>query len=347
MKQRLEDYLLSISKPSTEITEGDEEQEQAFKNTFIEEYRDINKRLERQAPKLLSLKKSIQDNFEFVVTRKSQLEDMEVKFSNKEKEKERLLSQYSTGEKDLLQTAADIRKYSGDRTMFERELSIAEHDATELRAELAEKEIEINKINTEGVPSVLIEKRNVLFDINKIALDTKEKKYNDFIAALKESANHYYHKLGKASDGYTGMVDLYKLRNDRVVVRAIDERTKEDVTGTLNSSTITSLYLAILMAISELAKNKLSESLPMIFDAPISDFDHPKSLEFFRIAKDTFDQSIVMMKNYVEKDMEKNIFYINENFSEIEPDNAYWVRLDEGINHKELHTVDSKIERIK
>ncbi|MGQ7868961.1 AAA family ATPase [Sunxiuqinia sp. sy24] len=347
MKQRLEDYLLSISKPSAEIAEGDEEQEQAFKNTFIEEFRDINKRLERQAPKLLSLKKSIQENFEFVETRKSQLEDLEVRLSDKEKEKERLLSQYSTGERDLLQTAADIRRFSSDRTRYERELSKAEYDAIELRAALAEKETEINKINTEGVPSALIEKRDVLFDIYKIAKDTKERKYNDFINDLKESANHYYHKLGKASDGYTGMVDLYRLRNDMVVVRAIDERSKEDVTGSLNSSTITSLYLAILMAISDLAKNKLSERLPMIFDAPISDFDHSKSLEFFTIAKNTFEQSIVMMKNYVEKDMESNIFYINENFSEIEPDNAYWIKLDEGINHKELHTVNSKIERIR
>ncbi|QZE15894.1 hypothetical protein K4L44_08695 [Halosquirtibacter laminarini] len=82
----------------------------------------------------------------------------------------------------------------------------------------------------------------------------------------------------------------------------------------------------------------------MIFDAPISEFDHAKSIEFFSLAKENFEQSIVLMKNYIVKS--GNTYRIDEDFKDVNADTAYWVKLDESIDHTVLNTVESIIVKL-
>ncbi len=341
MKGRLEKFIKSLE---PEIENESEIEEVPFKNSFVEEFRDINKKLERSSSEIQNIKSNIIQNIEFVDGLRNDLIPLKDRLAEKEKEKDRLLSRYSTGERDLLQTASDIRKYSSDQTTYEQKLIRKTQELEKLEIELFDLESSISKINVEGVPSIYIEKKEICYDLSIVAKEIKEKKYNGFLEDLRIKANEYYLNLGKASSGYTGIIDIYKLNDDKVVVRAVDEITKNDVTNSISSSTKTSLHLSILMAISDLTKSKKSESFPVIFDAPVSDFDHAKSIEFFNISKNTFEQSIVMMKNYVmEKEDEKGVYFIEEEFKRIEADNAYWVKLDDGIDPTNLETVDSKL----
>lgn len=346
MKGRLEDFIKTLE-PKFKELDGKEIEQVPFNNSFVDEFSEINKKLEKSSSDLLNIKINIIQNIEFVDELRTVLGQLRDELEEKEEEKNRLLSRYSTGEKDLLQTASDIRKYSTDQSSYEAQLIKKTQDLEKLKVELFDFESSITTINVEGVPSAFIEKKDICYDLSVVAKDIKDRKYNGFLDDLRVKANEYYSSLGKASSGYTGVIDIYKLKDDKVVVRAIDEISGNDETNSISSSTKTSLHLSILMAISDLTKSKKSESFPVIFDAPVSDFDHAKSLEFFNIAKNTFEQSIVMMKNYVKESEDvKGVYFIEEEFKKIDADNAYWVKLDKGIDPKNLVTVDSKIEKL-
>ena len=345
MTLKLREFVESLI-PNKDNKE-EEESEVAFCNDFVEEFIDLGKTLERNSKKVNGIINDISDSIEFSDKKKEELEKLKNRLDKLEEEKSKLLGKYSSGEGDLLQLATEIRKFSHDRTTYENRLTKCNFEKEELVKGLDKVEREIEKTSVDDVPSIYHEKKEILYDLSVVAKDIKNKKYNEFLNNLEEKANHYYSRLGKASQGYTGVVKIERSANDDVIVGAINEKTGEDVSSSLNSSTKTSLHLSILMAISDISSKKYSNSLPIILDAPVSDFDHAKSLEFFKISKDTFEQSIVLMKNYIKEDKnKKGTFIIDEDFKEIEADKAYWVKLDEGIDPKNLETVESKIEQI-
>lgn len=96
------------------------------------------------------------------------------------------------------------------------------------------------------------------------------------------------------------------------------------------------------MAISDLSIKNSGNALPMIFDAPTSEFDLLKSIEFYRLCRDNFEQSIIMTKDFLE-DLGDRKFLVGDNFKKINKDKAFWVKLDESINPEEMQTVDTKI----
>ena len=81
----------------------------------------------------------------------------------------------------------------------------------------------------------------------------------------------------------------------------VDDNGRE--VGNLNTSLVSSLKLSIIMAIVSANKIRNYTSFyPLITDAPISDFDTVKSMTFLREVANTFNQSIVIIKEVLVED---------------------------------------------
>lgn len=343
MQERLTQFIKSLNPD----IEAQEEEDVAFKNSFEQELNDLNKLLQRKLPQIHSLKKSIEETFNFLEKRRERRQVIQKKLDDLENEKGRVLSNSTAGEKSLLDIAQSLKNYTHDLSIYENQKTNLETELTRLKLKLEEHEKQVSSISINEVPSYLLEKKEIIIDLHKVFRDTRERKFTELIEEIEKLTNKYYLQLGAASGGYTGQIRISKSSDDNINVYVKDKVTHENITHTLSGSTITSIYLAILMAISAIASKRYSDSFPVIFDAPISDFDNAKSKEFFELARNTFGQSIVLIKNYiVEESPNSKKYMIEKDFYDINPQKAYWVKLPSDIDPEALETIESQIETL-
>lgn len=344
MQERLTRFIKTLN---PEIENNGEEEVVAFKNSFEQELNDLNKLLQRKLPQIHAVKKSIEETFLFLEKRRERRQTIQTKIDELENEKSRILSSSTAGEKSLLDIAQSLKNYTHDLSVYENQKVSLELELVGLKDNLEEHEKQVSSISINEVPSYLLEKKDIIIDMFKVFKDTRERKFVELINEIEELTNQYYLQLGAASGGYTGQIRITKLSNDNINVYVKDKITDENITHTLSGSTVTSIYLAILMAISSIASKRYSDSFPVIFDAPISDFDNAKSKEFFELARNTFGQSIVLIKNYIVEEVPNSKRYlIQKDFYDINPQQAYWVKLPADIDPEAMETIESQIEKL-
>ena len=110
-----------------------------------------------------------------------------------------------------------------------------------------------------------------------------------------------------------------------------------------NQSLETSMHIAILFAISELASEIKQENFPLIFDAPISSFDENKKPEFLNLIYSTGNQKILLIKDFVIKDKKSKELYISKEFDNVRRDKAFWVKLERPFDPNNLKTINSQV----
>lgn len=343
MQMRLNEFIKQYGPVADEGEE--DELPAAFKNEFIDELTDFNKDIKKKVKDISKIEDEIRFNNTQVQRLTADIKNLRFKVDEKEKDKEILLSNTQLDEDGLADAAINIRNYQIELPRIEKRINETKGKIEDFKKELISCEKEIQKINIQDLTSSENIKHSILKDLKRIAKEVKEKKFNEFLSDLEVSANQFYTSFGVASNGYTGIIRIRKGDlNDSIKIQTVDHNSDVDITHSLSSSTQTAVNLSILMAISALSTKKQGDSLPMIFDAPISEFDHSKSIEFFNLSKDNFEQSIVLMKNYVIKDGDN--YTIDPNFKDINADTAYWVKLDDSIDHTVLNTVESKIVKL-
>ena len=104
------------------------------------------------------------------------------------------------------------------------------------------------------------------------------------------------------------------------------------------------MHIAVLLAIAELTNEVKEERYPLIFDAPTSSFGESKMTEFLNLIYETENQTIILIKDYIAKDENKNLF-IKPEFEKVKRNKAFWVRLERPFDEKNLKTINT--ERIE
>ena len=89
-----------------------------------------------------------------------------------------------------------------------------------LESELKAKKEEKDKIDTSSANSFLLKTRNFLWDIETIFIDTKEKKFDEFIEKLETKSNNFFKTIN--IDAFTRTI-IFKRRNkvNRTIVEEI------------------------------------------------------------------------------------------------------------------------------
>lgn len=191
----------------------------------------------------------------------------------------------------------DIKKYEGS--------------LVSLRAEKTQKENRLRFINDElsklsegEVPPHLIQKKSILFDLAELAKRVKKNKYQELVQQLEDTANEHYQNINAPTGAFYGTIRFLETSDGGYRPVIVDTDGRE--VNNLNTSLVSSLKLSIIMAIVSANKTRnYAAFYPLISDAPVSDFDAVKTLTFFKETANTFNQSIVIVKELLVDDPDR------------------------------------------
>jgi hypothetical protein len=184
-----------------------------------------------------------------------------------------------------------IRSINTGKTSIERRLQ-----GYEIDKEFEERQLEglsskrSNFISDdEGHDIAEIEAQKYINLINMVLIDLKSKALRDLIGEITLESNILYNKyLGGKTQG--------SIEIDRGV-RVVDKVTRKTLSN-LNTAEITAQKLAVANAFLSLSEKKMNRSFPLLADAPTSQFDDDNTLFLTENLSDSFDQIIIMSKDY-------------------------------------------------
>jgi ABC-type lipoprotein export system ATPase subunit len=94
-------------------------------------------------------------------------------------------------------------------------------------------------------------------------------------------------------------------------VRIIDKKTMKQLTN-LNTAELTAQKLAVANAFLSLSEKKMNRSFPLLADAPTSQFDDENTLFLTKNLSESFNQIIIMSKDYNKLVDAERISFIKE-----------------------------------
>jgi len=337
MMERLKNYLESQVVDEKE----DEEDEPLFKRDYTNRLENLSISHEDNLKNLRLIRTKIKELFEFNDDRKKEIDELNEQLEKEKLERERILGNSSIVEEKLVDVLKNYNSWQKDlKNQNEDQLRYsAEHQRLETQLKI--KKEEKDKIDTDSANSFLIKTRDILRDVEAIFIDTKEKKFDEFIEKLQTKSNNFFKKIN--IDAFTGTIVF--TRRNKVNRTIVEVELQEDgrVFYKPNQSLLTSMHISILFAISELATETKEENFPMIFDAPTSSFGENKTAQFLNLIFETENQKILLIKDFLHTDKTAKTLSIKKEFESIRRDKAFWVKLERPFDPNNLKTINSQV----
>jgi len=337
MMERLKKYLESQVVDETE----DEEDEPLFKLDYTNRLENLSISHEDNLKNLRSIRTRIKELFEFNDDRKKEIEDFNEQLEKEKLERERILGNSSIAEEKLIDVLKNYNAWQTDLKNKNEDHLRYTSEYQKIEVQLKTKKEEKDKIDTDSANSFLIKTRNILRDIETIFLNTKEKKFDEFIEKLQTKSNSFFKKIN--IDAFTGTIVF--TRRNKVNRTIVEVELQEDgrVFYKPNQSLLTSMHISILFAISELATETKEENFPMIFDAPTSSFGENKTAQFLNLIFETDNQKILLIKDFLHTDKASKTLSIKNEFESVRRDKAFWVKLERPFDPNNLKTINSQV----
>ena len=337
MMKRLKNYLES-QVIEENIAENDEP---LFKFDYTNRLDNLSISHEDNLKNLRLIRTKIKEVFEFNDERKKDIEELKEQLDKEKLERDRILGNSSIAEEKLIDVLKNYNAWQKDLKSRNQDQVDYTTKINSLLSELKEKKEEKDKIDTNSANSFLIKTRNILRDIETIFIDTKEKKFDEFIEKLQTKSNNFFKTIN--IDAFTGTI-IFSRRNK--VNRTIVEVELQEDGRTFyrpNQSLLTSMHISILFAISELATEIKEENFPMIFDAPTSSFGENKTAQFLNLIFETENQKILLIKDFLHTDKVTNVLSIKKEFENVRRDKAFWVKIERPFDPNNLKTINSQV----
>lgn len=337
MMKRLKSYLES------QVVEDDETEkdEPLFQFDYTNRLENLSISHEDNLKNLRLIRTQIKDLFEFNDDRKKDVEELREQLEKEKTERERILGNSSLAAEKLIDVLKNYNTWQRDLKNRNQDQVDYKTRLKNIDSELKLKKEEKDKIDTSSANSFLIKTRNILRDIETIFVDTKEKKFDEFIEKLQSKSNSFFKTIN--IDAFTGTIVFNKLsRSNRTIV---DVELQEDGRTFYkpNQSLLTSMHISILFAISELASEIKEENFPMIFDAPTSSFGENKTAQFLNLIFETENQKILLIKDFLQTDKSTKALSIKKEFENVRRNKAFWVKLERPFDPNNLKTINSQV----
>lgn len=337
MMKRLRTYLES---QVTEENEPDKD-EPLFKYDYTNRLDNLSISHEDNLKNLRLIRTKIKELFEFNDDRKKDIEDLKEQLDKEKTERDRILGNSSIAEDKLIDVLKDYNAWQRDLKNRNKDQVDYTTKLKDIESALKAKKEEKDRIDISSANSFLIKTRNILRDIETIFIDTKEKKFDEFIEKLQTKSNNFFKTIN--IDAFTGTI-VFTRRNK--VNRTIVEVELQEDGRTFykpNQSLLTSMHISILFAISELASEIKEENFPMIFDAPTSSFGENKTAQFLNLIYETENQKILLIKDFLHTDKATKTLSIKKEFENVRRDKAFWVKLERPFDPNNLKTINSQV----
>jgi DNA sulfur modification protein DndD len=337
MMERLKSYLESQVVEENEP----EKDEPLFKFDYTNRLENLSISHEDNLKNLRLIRTKIKELFEFNNERKKDIEELNEQLAKEITERERILGNSSIAEEKLIDVLKNYNAWQSDLKNRNQDQIDQTTKLNNLETELQAKKIEKDKIDTNSANSFLIKTRNLLRDVETIFIDTKEKKFDEFIEKLQNKSNNFFTTIN--IDAFTGTI-VFTRRNK--VNRSIIEVELQEDGRTFykpNQSLLTSMHISILFAISELASEIKEENFPMIFDAPTSSFGENKTAQFLNLIFETENQKILLIKDFLHTDKTTKTLSIKKEFTNVRKNKAFWVKLERPFDPNNLKTINTQV----
>ena len=337
MMKRLRTYLES------QVTEENEPEkdEPLFKYDYTNRLDNLSISHEDNLKNLRLIRTKIKELFEFNDDRKKDIEELNEQLEKEKSEREKILGNSSIGAEKLSDVLKNYNAWQRDIKNRNKDQVDYTTKLKSLESELKAKKEEKDKIDTSSANSFLIKTRNILRDIETIFIETKEKKFDEFIEKLQTKSNNFFKTIN--IDAFTGTIVF--TRTNKVNRTIVEVELQEDGRTFYkpNQSLLTSMHISILFAISELASEIKEENFPMIFDAPTSSFGENKTAQFLNLIYETENQKILLIKDFLHTDKSTKSLYIKKEFENVRRDKAFWVKLERPFDPNNLKTINSQV----
>lgn len=337
MLARLEEYLKS--QEPTKVEEEEEEDKILFKHEYIQRLFNLSVSHEDNLASLKQVKTKIKDWFDFNKDRKLELEELHEKLDKELEERKKIVGSSSLEAEKLTSVLKSYTSWQKDKAARQRELKDYLGDLAEIEEALKTLKEEKDKIDTKTANTFLINTRAVLRDIETIFRDTKERKFDEFISVLQEQSNKIFERINP--EAFTGTI-VFKKKGEKSKVH-IELQEDGKTFYRPNQSLATSMHIAILFAISEMASEYREESYPMIFDAPTSSFGETKTAEFLNLIYETGNQKILLLKDFLSIEEKSKMLSVKQTFEKVKRHKAFWVRLQRPFDNKVLRTINTEV----
>ena len=339
MMKRLEEYL--ISQALKEEDEKTEPEEQLYKNDYTNRLVNLSVSHEDNLKNLRGVRTTIKDLFKFNDARKKDIGELNEQLEKEKLERAKILGNSRIAEEKLIDVLKNYNAWQDD--LKEQNNKQIDYN-TELKTVLADlkakREVK-DKIDLNSANSFLIKTRAILRDIETIFKETKEMKFDEFIAKLQKKSNSFFSRIN--IDSFTGYIVFNKRTSGNKIVVDIELQEDGRTFYKPNQSLLTSMHISILFAISELASETREEKYPMIFDAPTSSFGENKSAEFLNLIYETHNQKILLIKDFLATDKKTKSLSIKTEFNNVKRNKAFWVKLERPFDPQNLKTINTQV----
>jgi len=340
MENNLKQFLISLE-PEKNV----EEDEVLFKNNYLRSLVNMSTNHDTSILRFRSIISEIKEKFEFNKSRDEDSNRFKDQIDNEKLERTKILGNSSLGEERLLDVIKNYNQWQTDIINANRSKVTLDYQYKEASESLESKIEQRDKIGEQSANSYLIKKRDLLKDIEKIFKETKERKFDEFLKKLEDKSNEILAKINV--DAFLGKIIFIKKRSASNHTGINVELVQSDGTPFIspNQSLETSMHIAVLFAISDLAAGKKLEEYPLIFDAPTSSFGESKTSTFLNLLHNNTNQKILLLKDFIIKN-DDNKLSIKKEFDSVKRNKAFWVRLERPFDNGKLSTINTLVSEI-
>ena len=340
MMKRLEEYLTSQAHKE-EKEEDTTNEEPLFKKDYTNRLVNLSVNYEDNLKNLRGVRTRIKDLFEFNADRKKDIEELNEQLEKEKAERDKILGNSSIAEEKLVDVLKNYNAWQDDLKQRNRENIDYNARLKIVSTDLKTKKDEKDGIDLKSANLFLIKTRAILRDIETIFKDTKEMKFDEFIAKLQTKSNSFFGKINIES--FTGTIVFTKRIKANKSYVEIELQEDGRTFYKPNQSLLTSMHISILFAISELASEIQEENFPMIFDAPTSSFGENKTAEFLNLIYETENQKILLIKDFLSTDKETKALTIKKEFEHVKRNKAFWIKLERPFDKNNLKTLNTQV----
>lgn len=338
MEKRLKEFADS-QKPNLIKPE-----QKLYKFNYLAKLWSMSDASSKQLIKIRSINQEIKDTFDFNARLKTNLSDIEDKLEKEERDFQKIIAK-SNAEEDLISIYNKVREWRSQEKHIERNNDDTNRSITSLESEIKNLKVRKESIGFKDAKGFLVETQSILRDIEKIFLDVRENKYDEFLQKIEQKSNEIFSSINV--DDFTGEIRLVKeMKGERERIR-VDLLENENIYLNPNQSLQTTKHMAVLFAISEIASELSSYGsgqYPMIFDAPTSSFGMKKTMDFLNLVNSTDKQRIIATYEFVGRNANGDQI-IEEEFSEVKRSKAFWLKR-ETFDKNDLSTINTTITPI-
>jgi DNA sulfur modification protein DndD len=337
MIDRLQEYL--DTQKDTIIDE--DKPEKLFEYDYINRLVNISSNQEDNLSKIRTINSEIEEVFLFNQARKNELVELRNKLEIEYTDRTRIIGNSAIGSDELDVVLKDYNTWQTDINSLNKDVNSLQLEIDKITLELNDLKAQKEKIELSTANTFLINTRNILRDIDKIFKETKNRKFDEFIELLSKKSNDIFSRINV--DAFTGVINFRLIKTEnKIRVKIQLQEEDESIFYSPNQSLLTSMHISVLLAISELTNEVREERYPILFDAPTSSFGESKMTEFLNLIYETENQTIILIKDYIAKDNNKNL-HIKPEFDKVKRNKAFWVKLERPFEEKNLKTINSVI----